>query len=189
MPRPRRLTIDTIQGFNCSYAQKVAYARAAELQGEATPSTFIRKVLDEHCLRVIGSREWDKIQEAALPANRKANLETFLKNQPANRIASALKACPDGNGNLRDYLGAEMFHYIKSFELMRDSDETELTIRVALHEAVDLLQKIRRQLGKFPSAKALSDTHELLRKLPSPLQEDIQLAVTILSGVASGKKV
>jgi hypothetical protein len=179
MARPRTLEADTLLGFNCSYILKAGAQRSAEILGENL-STWLRRLIEENSRRVLGEPQWLSLVSASDPRVRRERLTSYLADQNTTRIKDSLE-----HGINKALLLAELKYYANSFEQDRDRYGSDLVLRVALIEAIELLWKIRLLLGKKDIAKHTSVILDLMRSLAQPLQQDISAAVyAILEGQA-----
>lgn len=174
MPRPRRLNVDTLMGFNCSYVLKVAIIRTAEIIREETPSSLMRRVTEEYCRRIMGEEQWTELSRGASSERRQERLAQFLKGRRTRRLRDVLAR--EGTAETVVLL-AELDIYARDFERERDEAGQDLVLRVALHEAVDVLLKIKVLLQKGNAGKQASILMELTRHLARPLQDDVDAAV------------
>jgi len=163
-------------GFNCSYVLKVAILRTAEIAGQENPSSLIRRVMEDHCRRVMGEGLWHELSVAESSEKRRIRLTQYLRNRQTCRLRDALKR----GGKNEEILLAELSLYARELEQARDDKQADLILRVALHEAVDVLLKIGALLKKSDSAKRSVGLLELTRQLAEPLRDDVDAAVRVL---------
>ncbi len=146
MARPKRLNVDSLQGFNCSYGLKVAMIRAAEIDRKESPSSLIRAVMEDFCQRRLSAAEWRELEDSKQPEYRHRQLKKFMAKLGLSDLKEHLAAQLSAKGEKevrRERLALELQILASRLEQERDNPDNDISTRVALCEAADLLQQLR----------------------------------------------
>ena len=156
MPRPRRLNADTMQGFNCSYGLKVGMIRAAEIERKESPSSLIREVMENFCQERLVAAEWNELKKSESKEYRHDRLGEAVDRNWFKDLKKQLSRGSRANPKeRRARLAVDLEAYARQLERERDDRNYNLGVRIALQEAVDLVQQLRHlcRKEKVPAAQ------------------------------------